>query len=490
MNWKKSNYLFLLIGIITFLFSSGKWNVPITAWIWPLCFMLFLHEKKSAKRMLIVLAAMIIDSFIKWKDISGNYFVLNIIIAILLGLIYFSPFIIDFWICRGKQNFVKTLILPLAFVCVEFFMGFSPISVLGTISSTQTANEPLMQLAAVFGSYGITFIVIWFASVLTYVIENREDNTKSARRALCIYSGVLVIVMFAGGLRISFSSYDTPTVKIAMATGPKLVCKNNIYEQIPFEDNLNSMEESVKTAAGGKGDILLFCEEAFTLSDIDEDRMNDYAKKAAKENNIDILITYEIKDTDNSNNGLSENKEYFIDQNGEEIWEYNKTKLVFGSEVGYFTKGSGDIPNKVVTMPSGIESKMASAICFDTDFQGFLRDKLDSDTSILMVPTWDWDAIRAYHINWVRLRAIENGVSYVRSTYEGISSAIDPYGITIMKSDTAAIGYEKVVFADVPARGVKTIYNAAGKIIDWLYVVALVLLSVFIMKRSSSKPEN
>lgn len=106
----------------------------------------------------------------------------------------------------------------------------------------------------------------------------------------------------------------------------------------------------------------------------------------------------------------------------------------------------------------------------------YIARGMPESTDILAVPTWDWDAIRTYHTKWVKYRAVENGVSLVRSTYNGLSTATDAYGRVLMYSDPANVGYERVVFAEIPKRKAFALYGKTNGIIDFVYPAGLIAL--------------
>ena len=70
----------------------------------------------------------------------------------------------------------------------------------------------------------------------------------------------------------------------------------------------------------------------------------------------------------------------------------------------------------------------ATVICMDSNFTWFIRKKVDNDTELLIVPSWDWKPIDKFHNNWTIFRSIENGFTVVRSTYDGYSAVFEPYG--------------------------------------------------------------
>jgi len=78
------------------------------------------------------------------------------------------------------------------------------------------------------------------------------------------------------------------------------------------------------------------------------------------------------------------------------------------------------------------------------------------------------------------MRGIENGFSVVRPTYNGISFASDFNGnvLATMEFDKNETG---IMYADVPTKGVRTLYPHIGDIFGWLCVVGflgLILLSI------------
>lgn len=185
-----------------------------------------------------------------------------------------------------------------------------------------------------------------------------------------------------------------------------------------------------------------------------------------------------ITTTDNSLRGLGENRVIFIDSEGEIQFNYEKTKLVPGLEDEEYIAGNGIIPNVSIELSNGNQVKLAAVICMDSNYVGYIRDGVKSDTEILLAPSWDWKPIDDYHNRWVIYRSVENGFSTTRSTYDGYTTAIDPYGRVLMTSHTDNTGYENVVFSDVPIMRVHTLYSKIGFVIDWCYLLGLVLVVV------------
>ena len=112
----------------------------------------------------------------------------------------------------------------------------------------------------------------------------------------------------------------------------------------------------------------------------------------------------------------------------------------------------------------------------DSNFTWFIRKKVDNDTELLIVPTWDWKPIDKFHNNWTLFRSIENGLTTVRSTYDGYSAVFDPYGQIYGLNHTDYSGYENVIIYDTPVKSRFSIYKYIGPLVDWMYPISLVIL--------------
>ncbi|UCF98419.1 MAG: hypothetical protein JSV89_02530, partial [Spirochaetaceae bacterium] len=85
----------------------------------------------------------------------------------------------------------------------------------------------------------------------------------------------------------------------------------------------------------------------------------------------------------------------------------------------------------------------------------------------------------------VYMRAIENGFSFVRPTYNGITFAEDFNGRILAQMDSTNTA-DGIMYADVPTRGVRTIYAKTGDLLGWICVLGLlglISLNIFLSIR-------
>jgi apolipoprotein N-acyltransferase len=140
----------------------------------------------------------------------------------------------------------------------------------------------------------------------------------------------------------------------------------------------------------------------------------------------------------------------------------------------------GDGVLRTVETPYGT---LSGLICWDTDFPATVRQAGRNGTDILLSPSLEFRAADPMHAQMATFRAVENGVSVVREADNGLSVATDPYGRTLAAVDHFTAS-ERVMVAQVPTRGVFTIYSMIGDLFGWLAVVGFVAIVAWGVIRS------
>ena len=170
-----------------------------------------------------------------------------------------------------------------------------------------------------------------------------------------------------------------------------------------------------------------------------------------------------------------DNRIWFFDAAGALLGEYTKTHLVPFLED--YAAGDGAL----AIVPLG-DTRLGGMICQDDNFTDLARGYGRAGVPLLAVPTNDWDAIRAFHLQSSAFRAIENGYAIVRAASNGISALVSPRGELLASCDHVERGPQLVV-ADLPlGDGVPTLYARAG---DWLILAlgALLVAAAIVARR-------
>jgi apolipoprotein N-acyltransferase len=170
-------------------------------------------------------------------------------------------------------------------------------------------------------------------------------------------------------------------------------------------------------------------------------------------------------------------KTVLINPSGEVVFTYIKNRLVPGFEASTTLPGDGRI--RTADTPYG---RIAAAICYDLDFPDLIRQTGGANTDVLFAPSSDWQTIGPLHFQIAVFRAIENGVYLVRPARWGLSGAVDPYGRTLAVMDHFT-SQQRVMVAQVPIEGVRTIYARIGDLFAWLCMAGLLYVIAWEMLR-------
>jgi apolipoprotein N-acyltransferase len=175
-----------------------------------------------------------------------------------------------------------------------------------------------------------------------------------------------------------------------------------------------------------------------------------------------------------------QNKLIVIDPNGEIVLEH----LKFGGvQIEGFAPG--DRVLRTVDTPFG---RLSGVVCWDMDFPDVIRQAGRNGTDILLAPSYEWREIDPLHAQMAVFRAVENGVSLVHPSDGGRALATDAYGRVLAQADHYA-GGERVLVAQLPTRGVTTLYPWLGDWVGWasLAWVALLLGRVALSRAASRR---
>ena len=481
----KAAWVMLGVGFAAYVFSGGRWNVGVTAWIWPFAFLYFSRQTKTKGQFLLLAAAIAAGHVIKWADILDAGYLLGAVFCLCWSVCWILPFLADRLLAQKLPGaFLSSLLFPAAFVSVECLRALTPLGSLGLLAYTQAGFLPLMQLTSLTGSFGLSFLLCWFGAVAVTAAQKRPRWKPAAGVCLALLAAS---VCFGCVRCAAFPVGSDNTVRVASVVGPYYEkYEDGTYEEIPTEESLRYFLSEAQRAAEGGAKIACWNEEAFTVYDMDEPLLVDAAVAFAKEHGMILIVGYETPDTDGSENGESVNKSILVLPNGE-VTEYIKTNLIPLVEIPGYVKGSGAVPT--VATSAGV---IANVICFDDTFIGFIREKTGS-ADVLFVPSWDWGAVKRAHTDLSAFRAVENGFTVVKPTYGGISAAIDRQGRVIGRFDTADTGFDTVQFADVPMQGVPTVYAKIGGAVDLVFLLlgfVLIALGVAALRRNKNKKET
>jgi apolipoprotein N-acyltransferase len=483
-------FLFSL-AIFSLLVANGRYTITICAWLAPLFLLRFTREGKSFVRLFLAyLGLSFTYAFQFWGMVpfpGVKYF----IFCFLIGLTLLLPYVLDRFLAPRRRGLSRTLVFPLALVCTEFLASMGPYGSWCSIAYTQAGHLVLLQLLAFTGLFGITFLIGWFASVGNSICEARFVLAQ-VQREIWAFGLILAAVLLFGGGRLTFFPPRSPTIRVATITGPD---PDSLPDPGLFKDlshrlfageQLNPAEIDVvrrrsssvvefllkrtdREAQAG-AEIVTFGEGEFPVLKQDEATFLQRCRDLAHARNIYIGLPMATLDVGHIPS--VEDKLVLVAPSNTIAWVYYKTQLFPGFEVREFAKSTGFLP--MTTTPIG---RIGGAIAFDLDFPALMRQAGKQHTDLLIVPEDDSPEIDPLHSEMAVFRAIENGFNLVLHASDGLSLATDYQGRVYGRMDRYQSA-DHVMVAQVPTRGVATLYARIGYLFPVICFMALLGLAL------------
>lgn len=471
---------FLLAGGGLRLFDFGRRTIPLAAWLAPVFLLYFSRLNNPLIAILAVWIVIFLAALVAYRGVIPVPGFLYPVIVATFAITWTLPFLADRLLYPHIPGFASTLVFPLTWVVADLLSArFHPYGSWGSVAYTQYGNLPVMQLASITGIAGITFLVTWFGSTISWAWGQGFDWTV-IRGGLLIYGLVWSLVMLYGGARLAFTRYSK-TVRSAAIGWPETIMNMDqmmaLFSSTLVAGQVNDEQrakihrlqryflDATQREARAGAKIVVWPEINLIILQEDESAFLDQAKQLAQEMSLYILMGMGVLRPGEPKPLV--NKSVLIDPRGEVAFSYLKSRPVPGPEAMYQERGDGKIP----TFDSEY-GRLASPICFDMDFPSFIRQVGRAEADVLLVPASDWAAIKRLHNVMAVFRAVENGTSMLRATRWGTSSAVDPLGRSLAIMDDL-VTPQQVMVAHLPTHGARTLYARIGDLFAWICAASL-----------------
>ncbi len=379
------------------------------------------------------------------------------------GLGYFISFI-------EKRNSKGLIVLPFAWVSMELLrslgaLGFPWIN----LGLTQTEYLPLLQIADITGSYGISFWII-LINIGFYLAIISKDK----RKYLIITSLIFVLVFGFGLIRIN--TIDVVNIEpVSIAITQPNINPDEKWEPESREENFALMHDLLDSALNLNPDLVLWPESAVpAYLRLSSYRRNPITAKLAKFN-IPLLSGTVDRIIDKEGNKIYYNSSILIKPDGS-IKMYHKVHLVpFAEYIPLSEKfpslkklnfGQGNFTSgKEYTVFELDSARFSNVICYESSMPKLVKGFVKNGAQFITIQANDgWlekSAGPYQHFELAKLRAIENRVPIVRCANTGISGVINPIGIVQHK---IPLGKKSIIIADIlPAQNL-TFYTKYGEV--------------------------
>lgn len=488
-----SSWLALALGCLALPFAYGIDNVPCAAWLAPLFLLRFTRTQPLWISMPVLLAAQMGATAFQLRGMfitDGSAYWIGLIVSVVPILV---PYALDRVLTRRLPGLLGTFVFPASYAIIDYLGSFGPYGSWGAAGYSQYGELALLQLTAITGLWGITFLIGWFAAVGNLIWEDGWKSSAALRTG-AVFLATLTLVLIGGGLRLTVFAPRSPTVRIASLSAlprstpdalDNLVAgKATAADLTRIRAWATSVDDDLlrraDLAAHNGARIVFWAEGNASVLKQDEGQLLTQGSQLAARDRIYLGMALAVWVPGAAR--VLENELVMIEPSGAVAWRYRKMHPVPGAEEAMSAPSDGKL--RVLDTPFG---RLSAAICFDADFPQALRQAGLLNADIVLNPANEWAAIDPWHTQMASLRAIEEGTSVIHQASHGLSAAFDYQGnrlaaVDYFRSDAATM------IADVPTRGVRTLYSRLGDWFAWLCLAALVALIITAFARRSRLP--
>ena len=397
-----------------------------------------------------------------------------------------------------KRGIPAVVAAPLLWTCLEYaksmlLTGFP----WENLAHSQYQNLPLIQLADITGSYGVSFLIVLVNAAICAFIGMDDGGRRKALSGAAV--AVLLVSLTAGygfwrigDITARFES--VPNQAVALIQG-------NIDQSIKWDPNfqketLRIYRDLSLQAAKEHPQLIIWPETATPFMFQNRDELHDAVVDTAKSTGA-WLIFGSPSYTRHEGELRFQNSAFVLSPGGEIVGKYNKVHLVPYGEyvplrplfpfieklavgVGDFLAGTGFDPVPVAGKPVGF------LICYEGIFPEIGRAWGRSDASLLVNVTNDaWFGMTSapfQHLSMTTFRAVENRLYVVRAANTGVSAIIDATGRITAQTDLFVRTFLK---GPVKIHRAQTFYTNYGDLFVFFCMIALL---VIFYKPGGSRP--
>jgi len=389
-----------------------------------------------------------------------------------------------------QRGFARLLLFAVAWTATEWLRGTIlsgfPMNLIGT---AWTVSEGMIQMTAVTGAYGLSFLTILAAGAFALLAEPRQGGAAARNwRAPAAMILVLAAIWVGGTIRLAVQ--NTPPVPGVNL----LIVQPNIPQELKWRGDTRkaALEKHMRmtlAAAPGAVSHVIWPETAVPYDVSQDSGLANWLSAAVPENGL--LITGALRRSGGGEGSFRLwNSLHAVDGKGELRLTYDKHHLVpFGeymplrsimsfAKLTYgdtdFSAGPGALTLKIPGLPP-----VSPLICYEAIFPGRVVASDARPGWLLNITNDGWFGNTAgpyQHLQAARLRAVEEGLPLVRAANTGISTVIDPLGRYIGR---LPLGAEGVLQAPLPSALGRTPYAVMGDLT--MIIVLLISIGIVIL---------
>ena len=458
----------VVLSALAWWFGSGLHPLWWPAWIAPLPVLWLATRVRARWAALAAFSAYALGGINQWDYLHGDIGLpLPTIVAaiaapaitlVLCTLLFRRLF-------ARRRTIAAAVAAPALWVALEYVTTqLSPHGTFGSISYSQMDALPILQVAALAGLWGISFLLLLVPSALA--VQLAPDTTRRGRAGVAAMTVLLLgAALVYGGWRLQAPA--TSSLRIGLVSLEK-----------PVRPDLHDAQgqalearyvAAIDQLAGDGARVVVIPETSFATTDA---TIPAFAA-AAQRNRLVLDAGIDFK-----GDPRAERNMVMVFQPGSPMpFTYNKHHLIPGLERRY-TPGDG------YTMLDG-EPRTGLAICKDMDFHDIGQAYAARRAQLLLVPAWDFGVDGWLHSRMSIMRGVESGFAVARAARSGRLTLSDDRGRVLAEASSEQHDAELV--GDLPLRETHTPYARWGNWFVWLDLVTLLAVLVQAVRPAASR---
>ena len=390
-------WLALVAGAGLLMGLNTAWAV-LPGWLMGALFLFFSRRQRPAVGFVGLLVANTLGAGLSNLEVfpgsAASAFGMALGGAVFVAGVYLA----DRLLVGPRGSFAGTLFLPAATTGLEFFSSQgNPFGTWGVLAYTQARVPVLVQLVSVMGLWGLTFLLVWFATVANWAWEHREAGRR-VLPGVAVYAGVLGAILGFGALRLAGAGSVGEPVRVAgitvageLATGREAGLSRLVKGEVLGDEDWRAFAEasravnaellrlSEREAARGAR-LLLWSEgNAVVLAGELEALI---ARGSALARERGVWLGMSVASFTPSVERMLRNELILVGPDGAVAWRYVKSRPVPGWEAEHSIPGSTE---PAVGLAPGV-GVLGGAICFDGDFPGVFASASERGLELLLLP--------------------------------------------------------------------------------------------------------
>jgi apolipoprotein N-acyltransferase len=350
-------------------------------------------------------------------------------------------------------------VYPVLWTAVDTLLAaFSPDGNWGSLAYSQGDKLAVIQLASLFGTAGVLFLLTLVPSAIALAIA-LGSSLRRARLGYSITTALLLASLLFGFIRLRQPVTGTPTTfGILSIDDPIGLRASAAYAGDIFE----KYDSRIAALADLGAQIMVLPEKVAMLTPAAALDQQHHFSTVARQNQVWIEVGVGIDDGRTPTNWA-----WLFAPDGSLAATYQKHFMAPPERRDRYASGSSFTVYPIRGHLYGL------AVCKDMHFASLGRAYGLRGASAMLVPAWDF----AYLDGWLEerttaFRGIENGYSIVRASREGLLSASDPYGRVLDETTSGVMPGRSLLVRVTIAAPVRTLYTRIGNLFGWLCVLA------------------